>query len=340
MNTTTPPASAEMRRLMSLINGYRATQAIHVAVLLGIPELVAERPRHGEDLAVTTQTHPASLLRLLRTLKALDLLREDADGWFSATPSGQLLTSASSKSLRAWAHLMGSGRMWAAWGGLLQAIRSGQSAFQQIHGASVWDVRRAHDDDGRLFSLAMREATHNLAAEILTNVDFSGSSHVIDIGGGDGTLISRILGEWQHLRATLFDLPYAIENLDPMTLSDCAADRVEVISGDFFSGIPHGGDTYILKHVLHDWSDPEAEKILRQCRTAIEGSGRLLIIERLLGHDNESLEANLADLHMMVVTGGRERSHDEMMSLLQRCGFTVAKITQLSAGRFVVEAGS
>ena len=338
MNTATTTSNAELQRLMGLINGYRATQAIHVAVVLGIPELVSTNPRCAADLAVTTSTHPASLLRLLRTLKALDLLHEDADGRFSATPSGQFLTAAGSKSLRSWAHLVGSSHMWTAWGGLLQAIRSGQTAFQQIHGASVWDVRRAHDEDGRLFSLAMREATQNLATEFLTTVDFSTSSHVIDIGGGDGTLISRILGQWQHLRATLFDLPYAIENLDRKTLSDCATDRVEVIPGDFFSHVPRGGDTYLLKHVLHDWSDLEAEKILRRCRVAMEGQGRLLIVELLLETDSQSVEANLADLHMMVVTGGRERSHDEMKSLLRRCGFVASKITKLSGGRFIIEA--
>jgi hypothetical protein len=329
-----------MRRLMGFINGYRTTQAIHVAVVLGIPELVASRPRSPADLADATATHPASLLRLLRTLRALGLLSEDADGKFVTTRLGEMLSPTNNKSLGAWAHLMGSGRMWLAWGGLLDAIYSGEPAFEQVHGASVWDVRRAHAEEGQQFTLAMREATLNVASEILAAVDFSRSSHVVDIGGGDGTLVSRILSEWPNLRATLFDLPYAIESRAQSALPSGLGERIEVTSGDFFQYVPRGSDTYLLKHVLHDWSDAQAEQILRVCRAAISDGARLLVVERILGSGSNCVEEYLADLHMMVMTGGRERSREEMNRLLQRAGFAVSNVTPLSGGRFIIEARS
>jgi hypothetical protein len=156
MSTQFDPSRSEISVLLSLINGYRTTQAIHVAVVLGMPELLADGARSPMELAALTHSHAPSMERLLRALAAIGILREGKDARFALSPLGRGLAPTAPGSLNAWAKLVGSRALWSAWGELIHTVRTGETAFDHAHGRNVWDARRTEPEDGALFALAIR----------------------------------------------------------------------------------------------------------------------------------------------------------------------------------------
>jgi hypothetical protein len=338
MSTQFDPSRSEISVLLSLINGYRTTQAIHVAVVLGMPELLADGARSPMELAALTHSHAPSMERLLRALAAIGILREGKDARFALSPLGRGLEPTVLGSLNAWAKLVGSRALWSAWGELIHTVRTGETAFDHAHGRNVWDARRTNPEDGALFALAMREGTSTIASEVLAACDFSECRHIVDVGGGDGALLEQILIAWPEMRGTLLDLPCATQHRGAHCGPHELADRLDIVAGDFLTDIPKGRDIYLLKHVLHDWANSEALAILRACRSAMASHSQLLIIERLLAPPNEGAEGKLSDLNMMVVTGGRERTRDEFARLLADLGLAIGSEIPLPSGRTVLMA--
>lgn len=338
MGTRIESGSIEMPTLLGLINGYRITQAIHAAVHLGIPELLVNGPRSSAELAASTLTHAPSMERLLRALAAVGILNEGANAMFALTALGRGLEPTANASLNAWAKLVGSRALWSAWGELIHTVRTGETAFDHVHGRNVWDARQMDPEDGALFALAMREGSAKVAADVLSAWNFSQCRHIIDVGGGDGSLLNQLLVALPEARGTLLDLRYAIEHRDPRCVSHKLADRLDVVAGDFLTDVPVGADVYLLKHVLHDWGNREALGILRACRLAMAAHSRLLVIERLLAPPNEGIEGKLSDLNMMVVTGGRERTREEFSELLADAGLRIESQRLLPSGRTVLVA--
>jgi hypothetical protein len=227
---------------------------------------------------------------------------------------------------------------WAAWGSLLHAVRTGVTAFDHVHGKTVWAYRAEHREDSDAFDRAMAAGTARLAEALLAACDFGRCETVVDVGGGDGTLLASILAANAHVRGTLFDQPQvaarAVVALDALGVSD----RCEVRSGDFFAGIPGAADAYLLKNILHDWDDAASAKILSACRAAMRSDSRLLIFEHVIGPPNTGARGKLMDLNMLVMTAGRERSLAEFNSLLRRSRFRLLSVTPTSTPLSVIEA--
>lgn len=141
----------------------------------------------------------------------------------------------------------------------------------------------------------------------------------MDVGGGDGTLLLELVGRFPELHATLFDQPSVVAGCP----RDAFDGRLRVVGGDFFEAVPRGGDAYILKFILHDWDDPEALTILRNCARAMQPGSRLILVERLLATPNDGAEGKLSDLNMLVNLGGRERTEAEYRALLAEVGLTL-----------------
>src|SRR5262249_47718039 len=153
MNTTeqVPPA-AVLRRMTS---AYWTSQAIYVTTRLGIPDLLANRPQTSEALAAATDTHAPSLYRLLRAVASLGLLEENETRQFTLTPMGRLLRSDVSGSMRAWTILLGEPWFRGAWDNLLHSVRTGNAAFEVVHGAEFWAYLGRDAGANALFNDAM-----------------------------------------------------------------------------------------------------------------------------------------------------------------------------------------
>ncbi|GAA2044006.1 MULTISPECIES: methyltransferase [Streptomyces] len=318
--------------LLRLLWGYMTSDLVELTVRLGLADRIGDGA-HAAALAHATDTDPSSLLRLLRALAALGLLRETGPEQFALTPAGARLRGDDPGSLRAFAE-QGAGDFRRAFGGLEHSIRTGEPAFDRIFGTGFFQHLGAHPELSATFQASMRQATRTLAAALPAAYAFSRVRTVVDVGGADGALLAAVLAAHPELTGVLYDSPEGAADA-PGTLGAAGvADRCRISTGDFFTAVPEGGDLYVLKSVLHDWSDTHAERILRTCRTALAPHSRLLVIEVLMPErvtpDADPL-TYLSDLYMLANMGGRERTEAELRALLVKNGFGSVRVAAPAA---------
>jgi hypothetical protein len=317
-----PPAARQT--LLDLIGGHRQTQLIYVATELGIADLVAEGLTSSAEVARAVGADPLAAQRLLRGLVVLGLLTE-ADGRFGLTPLGALLRRGAPDSLREDA-LDAGALHYPAWGALLHAVRTGRPGFDHVFGVGLFDYLAQHPEREAAFHRRMAAATGERLGPVLA-YDFAGSRTVVDVGGGHGVLLAAVLRAHPHLTGVLFDLPQVVAGAGPVLRAAGVAPRCRVVGGSVFDAVPPGGDTYLLKSVLHDWDDERAGRILANCRRAVPERGTLLVAEaRLPARPADVPPPVLAslvmlDLTMLTMTGGRERTGAEYQALLSAAGF-------------------
>ena len=256
------PAAA----LRRLVNGYQAAQAIHVAASLGIADLLADGAKTSDELAAATETHAGALYRLLRALAGLGVFHEGDDRRFSLTPLGDGLRTDAPESLAGWAAFMGRPYYWQAWGALGESVRTGENAFRLLHGTDVWEYRSRHPEESEIFDRAMMALTGGANRALLEAYEFGRFEKLVDVGGGNGTLLAAILAANPGLRGVLFDQPHVVSHAEEVLQRVGVADRCEIVGGSFFDAVPAGGDAYLLKWIVHDWEDDPAREILLNCR--------------------------------------------------------------------------
>jgi hypothetical protein len=206
---------------------------------------------------------------------------------------------------------------------------------------SNFDYWERHPDVSKIHDEAMEGLTVMESLPILAGFDFSSFRKVVDVGGGNGAFLAAVLRQHPKLTGTLADLPHVVSLASDVLQRSGTASRCEMIGGNFFEGVPDGGDLYVLKSIIHDWDDDRALTILRNCHRAMGSSATLLLLERVLP-DRPNVEAApryLVDLGMLVLTpGGRERTQVEYKNLLESAGFEFARIIQTGGPLDIVEA--
>jgi len=315
-----------------MIWGYRISQAIFVSVRLGIPDLLKDGAKSTEELAATAGAEPQALHRLLVVLADAGVLRELDPGRFAITPMGVRLQQG--EALRDSTIL--AELFWPAYGELAHTIRTGRSGFQRAFGQPIYDHLAGNPEADAAYAARMTAATLTIAAALTASYDFSGVSTVVDVGGGQGALLGAILGTHPKLRGILFDRAPVVAGGRDTLEAHQVAERCEVVAGDFFEGLPAGGDVYLLKWVISEWADARAVAILRNCRQAMTARGRVLVIDPLGLASNE-----LFNLQMLVVwNGGRVRSQDELATLFAAAGLRVERIVPTESQLSIVEGRS
>jgi O-methyltransferase/methyltransferase family protein len=341
MSQPSEPQSGDVAQaqavLQQMTNGYWATQIIYVAAKLGIADLLNKGPLGIQALAKSTEAHAPSLYRLMRALAGLGVVRENEDGDYETTPLGRCLVKGSPGALRARAILNGE-EWYAAWGGLLQSVRTGETAFDHIIGKPFFEHLAANAKSAAVFNEAMASSTEGAARAVAEAYDFSRFKTIVDVGGGTGAFLARILQANPHARGVLFDQPTVVAAAGGFLTSVGVADRCDVFGGDFFEAVPGGGDVYMLSWIIHDWDDERSVTILKNCREAMAPDGRLLVIEQVIPPGNEPSLSKLYDLHMLVLSGGRERREDEYEDLLTASNLQLARIIPTGVPRSVIEA--
>ena len=332
MGDLTESHSAALRQL---VNGFQVSQAIHVAAVLGIADLLAEGPRSSADLAAATDTHAETLYRVLRALASAGVFHEENGRRFALTPLGDCLRSDAPEPIGGWAAFIGRPYYWQAWASLLHSVRTGENAFRHVHGMDVWEYRTQQPEESPIFDRAMTDSTRRINRAILDAYDFGRFATVADVGGGHGALLAALLAEHPRMRGILFDQPHVVAKAGGVL--SAVADRCDVVGGSFFEAIPQGADAYVLKSVIHDWEDDEAVAILRTCRRAFSPDGTLLVVEWEIGPPNDGHAAKFGDLNMLVAPGGRERTTDEYAALFASAGFRLVRVVPTNSGLGVIE---
>jgi hypothetical protein len=225
---------------------------------------------------------------------------------FALTRISETLLKDTPGSLRPLALLGGHPSHWRAWGEVLHAVKSGEAAFEHANGVDFFECMAVDDSLATCFREVMHSVDHADEA-VLDCYDFSSVWTVVDVGGGGGELLGRILDRYPLATGILLDRPEVIRKIPRRP-------RVKLAAGDFFKAVPAGGDVYLLKFVLHDWDDRRAVSLLKRCRSAMRPTGRLLVVEVLLPGDNRPSVSRTHDVNMLVLTGGRERTSDPSRS--------------------------
>ena len=326
------------QQMLSLINGYRVTQAIYVVVMLGIPDLIGDGAISSSELANATHSNADALHRVLRALAAAKVLHQDQHDRFSLTAAGMVLRSGVPGSRSAWAKFVARPPMWGAWSHLLHTVQTGENAFRHLHGQDTWRFRADNGEESAIFDAAMRESSAGSIGHLLTSYDFTQFTHIVDVGGGDGTSLAAILALCPNARGTVLDLPHVAAMAHALFASAGVASRAVAVAGSFFESIPPGGDAYLFKHVVHNWQDVDALAILRACRRAATPGAKVLLVERVLGAGDADVDTALSDLNMLVNAGGRERTRDQFHDLLKAAGFLLKSTIPLPASHFIIEA--
>jgi hypothetical protein len=225
-----------------------------------------------------------------------------------------------------------------ACGDLLHSVQTGSPSFNKVFGTSLFEYLKRDGEANDAFNQGMSSLSSMLAYAVLLAYDFSGISSMVDIGGGEGKFLEKILEFYPCAKGTVFDRAPAIERAGRRLGSYQTSGRCSYVAGDFFDAVPEGADAYLLCGVLHDWDDDRAVKILRNCRRAMEKSGKVLLFETLLPETDSRHFGKLLDLNMLVMTGGRERTTVEFCSLLDAADYKVTRIISTMAPQSLIEA--
>jgi hypothetical protein len=319
-----------------MVTGYWISQAISVAAKLGVADLLKDGPRPVDELARTTGSHPRSLFRLLRALASVGIFAADDRGRFGLTPLADCLRSDVPGSQRAMAITAGE-EHYQAWGELLYSVRTGQTAFDKLYGLPIFDYLSKHPEQAKLFDETMVGVHGRETGAMLDAYDFSGIRVLADIGGGNGSLLTGVLGKHPALRGILFDLPGVTGRARSNIAAAGLEERCQVIGGSFFESVPTGADAYLLRHIIHDWDDERSALILRNVHRAMPGGGKLLLVESVIPPDNEPSFGKLLDLTMLVLPGGQERTREEYDKLYADSGFRLTRIVPTAAEVSVIE---
>jgi tRNA A58 N-methylase Trm61 len=329
-------------RLFDLIQSHRVTAVIYVAARLGLAELLSYGPQTPGKLAKATGADERALRRLLTALCTIGICERTGEGSYALTEMGAGLDGAAEQSFKSWA-IFEAEMLSKSWSGMLESVMTGKTAAESQGLANSFELMGRTPELVDKFNAAMTELTRLVTPDILRSYDFSGISHLMDVGGGSGELLGAIAQQNRKLRGTVFDLPRCADAASNHLGQIGISDRVEFVAGDFFKSVPAIADAIILKSVIHDWNDARSISILQNCREALPGNGKLLLVERLMPEtptatDEDKAHA-MSDLNMLRGPGGCERTESQYRELLKQSGFDLIAIHP--AGRFnVIEARS
>jgi O-methyltransferase domain/Dimerisation domain len=326
------------KKMMSLL-GTQALpmHAIAVAADLGIADLVEEQPQTPEELAAKIGANADALGRMLKALNTMGIFEEDANGRQHNTPLSATLRNDIPGSMVGWARYKTSEMTNRTFEGLRYSVVTGQPVFPKIFGKSLFAFLGENPEMREVFAGGMTSYSSSSVSEAVEAYDFSRIKRIADIGGGHGAFLRGILSAVNGPTGILLDLPEVIAQADK---SQAAAlgDRYSVVAGDFFKAVPPQADLYLMRHIIHNWSDQDAVTIFCNCRKAMAPGGKVLIIEFLLKEANQPDFGRFMDLTMLTFVHGRERTLTEFESIFQAGNLRLTRAIPTSGLHTLIEA--
>ncbi len=313
--------------MLQMATGNWVSQCIYAAAKLGIADLLKTGEKSCDELAMLTKSHAPSLYRLLRALAGMGVFAETEPRQFVLTPLAQCLRSEVPESIRGTSIMLGDRELYDSWGDILHSIQTGESGFEHLFDMNVAEYCAENPETAAVIDQGMTSLSSTEIAAVVASYDFSSIRHLIDVAGGEGSLLTTILKANPQMEGVLFDLPEVIERVKPRIAQEAIADRCQLVAGGFFESVPAGADVYLLKHILHDWDDERSVAILKNCYNAMAANSKLLVVEMVIPPGNALFMGKLLDMHMlMVCPGGKERTEEEYRALFEAAGFQLTRI--------------
>jgi hypothetical protein len=309
--------------------------AIRAAAALGIADVLSERPCSVAELAVEVGADPGALHRLLRYLTRRGLFCELEQDIYTTTSTGVVLRDDHRSRLRKWLDEDGAGgKMALAVSGLPRAIRTGGPAYAAIFGREFWDDLDHDPSLGTSYDILMGDMSAEMAPEIAKAFDWGKVRHVVDVGGGNGTLVTFLLQRYTDLEATIVEMPRTAQRAEERLQAASLLERCRVIPGNIFDPLSVSGDVYVLSFVLHAFPDTAATQILRRCAEAGGRNSRVMVIE-CTTDGIESIDMAAHDLRMLTLVGGLERTESQFANLFSRSGLGLISTHRSDNGEVV-----
>lgn len=325
-------------QLTQMISGYWVAQAISTAAKLGIADILQQGEQSCQELAESTDSDPSALYRLMRTLASIGIFQETDNQNFILTPLAEHLCSDHPQSVKATAIMLGDAPHYQPWGKMFYSVKTGKPAFDNHFGMGIFEYFKSHPQDAEIFEESMNCFSLVEEKAILDVYDFSPFKTLVDVGGGYGEMLGNFLQQYPHLQGILFDEEYVISHCQPTLEKHDIVSRCQTVSGSFFEAVPSGGDAYLLKHIVHDWDDERAIKILQNCRNAMDEHSKILVLEMIIEPGNIPGAAKMLDLNMLVMCpGGKERTAAEFHELFTKAGLKLTQIIRTADDICIIE---
>ncbi|MCL7495554.1 MULTISPECIES: methyltransferase [Streptomyces] len=323
-------------QLSEHMNGFLYSAALYTVTLHGVADHLAGGPRSPEELGELTGLHGPHLGRVLRYLSTRQVFQEDAEGRFALTPMAELLRAGVPGSLRDSFLMLGDDLYWKPVGRLHETVRTGRTAFDEIFGAPFFAHLQTDPAAASLFNAGTAGFSHLVTEHVAQSCDFPDGATVVDVGGGRGGLLRSVLAAHPQVTGTLYDQASVIaeHQLDHPEV----AGRWATASGDFFESVPAGHDHYLLKSILHDWSDENCLRILQAVRAGMRKDSKLLVVDPVIPPGNAFDASKTIDVMMMAVYDGKERTQREFEEILTKAGFKITRILPTPSLMSVIEA--
>jgi hypothetical protein len=345
-NRRTPMHAVQLAppTVLETMHSVFVARALYVVTDLGIPDLLAGGPRSCTDLADKVAVEAIPLHQVLRTIASTGLLHTEPgpesgpQKRYALTDSGRTLLNGHPSGTRDLILTMQGPTFWNCLDVLPERITTGRTGPEIAYGTPFFDHLRNHSHEADRFNRMMIATHGNESFVAACAYDFSWAHHVVDVGGGIGTLLLAVLGEHPHLTGTLFDLPEVAAHAQAHLADREMLDRCDVASGSFLESVPPGADVYLLCRILHDWDDDTSARILRTCAEAMSPNSRLLIVEKVLPEGDEPHLGKMLDLVMLTLTNGRERTAEEYRQLLTSAGMRPQRLLPTGSASSIIEA--
>jgi predicted transcriptional regulator len=317
---------SEFDKTMDIIFGRWKGQILYTGAKIGVFDYLTASPKELSQIARDLNLNETMTYRLLRSIASLGFLKEEEDGRrFSITALGELLRKDHPQTLQGVLLLEEGPEHYQIWKHLSRMIKDGQqNAFISEYGKSIFEYAGQNSDYSKVFNDAMSSysAMHTaMVLEALNGYDFTNVSHVCEIGGGQGHLLSHLLSKYNHLNGMILELEHVVNNQDSSWPTKMGLqDRCKYIIGNMFEQVP-SADLYIMKMILHDWNDDECIKILSNIHKSAPVKSKVFIVEHIVPDPATPHFSKLFDIHMMCATTGRERTIEEYKSILSQSGW-------------------
>ncbi len=314
------------------------SQLVSTAASIGLADHLANGARSAAELAPVVGTNPRALHRFMRTLASFGILTQDNGENFALTPLGDALKSDAPGSARSTVLTMAGPWMWRALADFRYSLETGNTAMEKVFGMPLFDYLAQNPHEASQFSEAMVGIHGAEPPAVAEAYDFSAFASIVDVGGATGNMLAHILARYPQPTGILFDRPHVVADAPALLGARGVQDRVSIEHGDFFERVPAGGDAYILSHIIHDWNEEQCLTILGNCRKAMKPGAKLLIVEFVLPEGNAPHFGKLADMVMLAIPGGEERTAGEYDTLLAAADLKMTRVVPTPSDVSIVEA--
>jgi hypothetical protein len=323
-------------KVMHLLSAAYASAAVSCVAQLGIPDILEAGPKSAAELAGQIKADATALYRLMRATASVGVFEEGTDGKFSQTPASAVLRSNANPSLRALAIMYGHEWHMRGWEQLEYCVKTGKTAIEKVYGMPIFEYFKHHPGEAAIFNDAMTSFSMMDSPAVAEAYSFEGIRSIVDVAGGHGLLLAKILERNPGMRGTLYDLPEVMAGAKNGPLKG-VMDRCSLQSGDMFSTVPSGADAYIMKHIIHDWPDDRCVSILKACRASVNEGGKLLVVDSVIRPGNDFAPGKFLDLQMLIAAGGRERTEEQFRALFVASEWKLSRVIPLSTPESIVE---